>query len=166
MGDGSRCFIVPVVALLLGAASLRAQDSRPVEQPSGESTPVATANCGIHSPCAPFVWFQADWLWTSHAGMWSDTPNFIDGPDAASFDNLPAFTGDNGYRLPGGVHVGNWIFAAVYWHFGDWTSTFNQNVNGVAFNANAAANNWADENYINSNTYFTPIFNAASLTAP
>ena len=97
----------------------------------------------IPAPCGPSFYFQADWLWTSHAGLWSDTRNFIDGPDAASFNNLPTLTGDNGYRFQGGCRLGRWIFEGVYSHFGDWDASLNENVNGVAFNTNALAGNWA-----------------------
>jgi hypothetical protein len=161
MGARLRCFVVPFVALFLAASSLRAQDAAAVEQPAGESLlPCEPCNPG---PCG---WFQADWLWTSRAGMWSDTRNFIDGPDATSFSNLPAFSGDNGYRLQGGFRCGNWIFEGVYSHFGDWESSLNTNVNGVAFNASALSGKWAGENSINGSTYFTPIFNAANLASP
>ena len=164
MGDRSRYFVVPFAALLLAAASLRAQDNAPVEQPPLESLP--TDGPGIPAPCGPSFRFQADWLWTSHASLASSTPNFIDGPDAASFDSLPALTGDNGYRLQGDVCFHGWIFECVYSHFGDWQSSLNENVNGVAFNASGAAGNWAGENSINGSTYFTPIFNAAKLSLP
>ena len=165
MGARSRCFLVACAALLLAGASVPAEDSRPTaEQPPSESLPAAEP-C-IPGPCGPSFYFQADWLWTSHAGMWCDTPNFIDGPNAASFDSLPAFSGDNGYRFQGGVRCGNWIFEGIYSHFGDWTSSLNENVNGVAFNAAAGAGNWAGQNSINASTYFTPIFNAAKLTSP
>ncbi len=163
MGAVSRCFVVPFVALSLAAASLQAQDSGPIEQPPCESQP-AGEPC-VLPPCGPCCYFQADWLWTLHAGMWSNTRDLIDGPNAASFDDLPSPTGDNGYRLQGGVRLGNWIFEGVYSHFGDWNSSLNENVNGVAFNAAAMAGNWAGENYLNANTYFTPIVNAASLTS-
>jgi hypothetical protein len=98
--------------------------------------------------------------------MWSDTRSFINGPDAASFDDLPNFTGDNGYRLQGGVRLGSWIFEGIYSHFGEWNSSLNENVNGVAFNANAIGGNWVGQNFIDASTYFTPIVNAASLTSP
>ena len=124
------------------------------------------ANRVCKPPAGPSFYFQADWLWTLHAGMWSDTRSFIDGPDAASFDNLPGFSGDSGYRFQGGVRLGNWILEGVYSHFGDWNSSLNENVDGVAFNAGGVAGNWAGENSINASTYFTPIFNAASLAAP
>jgi hypothetical protein len=184
MGASARCVIVPLLALLLTAASLEAQDPGlsggpplggipqsfgpqplPVEQPvaplSGDGPPV---ECPC--PCLPSFRFEADWLFATRAGAWSDTRNFINGPDAASFTNLPAFTGDNGYRLTGEVRVGDWIFEAAYSHYGDWQSSLNTNVNGVAFNAAAAGGKWAGENAINASTFFTPIFNAASQTAP
>ncbi|MGO9113475.1 MAG: hypothetical protein ACLP9L_29950, partial [Thermoguttaceae bacterium] len=165
MGARARCFVEPFVVLLLAAASVRAQqDSGQIEQPPSES-PFA-GEPSIQVPCGPTVWFQADWLWTSHAGMWSDTRNFIDGPNATSFDNLSGFSGENGYRLQGGVRLGNWIFEGIYSHFGDWESSLNENVNGVAFNANGIAGNWAGQNFINTSTYFTPIFNAANLISP
>jgi hypothetical protein len=158
------------MALLLTAASLRAQDGTPngsgspTEQPPEQTLPVIDPLLSV--PSGPTCWFEADWLWTSHAGMWSNTRNFIDGPDAASFNNMPALTGDNGYRFKGGVRVGNWLVEAAYTHYGEWQSSLNENVNGVGFNAAAMAGNWAGENFINAHTYFTPIVNAASLTAP
>jgi hypothetical protein len=161
MGAASRCFVVPLAALLLAASSLRAQDGAPIEQPAGEPLPVLGP-----SPCGPSFWFEADWLWKSHAGMWADTRNFIDGPDATSFDSLPAFSADNGYRLQGGVRLRNWIFEGVYSHFGDWESSLDKTVNGVAFNAGAVAGKWAGENSINGSTYFTPIANSANVTSP
>jgi hypothetical protein len=161
----TRCFVVPVAALLLAAAPLRAEDIGPVEQPPEQATPDA-APC-MPCPCGPSLYFQADWLWTPHAGMWSDTRNFINGPDATGFENLPAGAmSDNGYRLAGGARLGPWIFEGIYSHYGEWNSSLNQNVNGVAFNAPGMAGNWAGQNFINGNTYFTPIFNAASQTAP
>ena len=100
------------------------------------------------------------------ANLTSDTRNFIDGPDAASFNDLPSLTGDNGYRFRGEARLGSWIFEGVYSDFGDWDSWLNRNVDGVAFNAGAVAGNWAGRNSINASTYFTPIFNAASITTP
>ncbi len=164
MGGGSRCFVVPCLALLLGAALLRAQDGASMEQIPSESLPAEAAFAPFR--CPPNAFFRADWLWTSHAGMWSDTRSFIDGPDATGFNNLPNPTGDNGYRLQGGVRLGNWYVEGVYSHFGDWTSSLNENVNGVAFNPGALAGNWAGENSINASTYFAPIATAANLTAP
>ena len=119
----------------------RPGQSLPSEQIPSESLPAEAAFAPFR--CPPNAFFRADWLWTSHAGLWSDTRSFIDGPDAAGFNNLPSPTGDNGYRLQGGVRLGNWIFEGVYSHFGDWTSSLNENVNGVAFNAGASAGNWA-----------------------
>ena len=116
-------------------------------------------------PRRPFVLCPSRLAVDRAAGIWSNTRNFIDGPNAASFDDLPSPSGDNGYRIQGGVQAGNLIFEVVYSHFGDMLSTFNENVNGVAFNAAAKAGNWAKENSINGNTYFTPIVNAASLTS-
>ena len=164
MGARSRCFLVPCVALLLLARFVQAQDNLAVEQPSAGT--LAACDPGCPCPCGPTVWFQADWLWTSHVGQWSDTRNFVDGPDATSFDNLPGFSSDNGYRFLGGVRLGSWIFEGIYSQYGGWESSLNKNINGVAFNASAASGKWAGENSINGNTYFTPIFNAASLTAP
>ncbi len=164
MGARLRCFAVPFLALWLAVASVRAQDSAPVEQPPCESLP-AGEPC-MEAPCGPSFYFQADWLWTSHAGLWTNTPAFINGPDSASFDNLPALTGDNGYRLQGGVCFRNWIFEGIYSHFGGWDASLNRNVSGVAFNAGGVTGNWVGENSINSSTYFTPIVNAASVTTP
>jgi hypothetical protein len=163
MGTRLRCFVVPFVAVWL-AAPVRGQESIPAEQPSSE-TFSAVEPCNTCA-CSHSLYFEADWLWTSHAGMWSSTRNFIDGPDAAGFDNLSAFSGDNGYRLRGGIRLNNWIFEGVYSHFGAWDSWLEKNVNGVAFNASAAAGNWAGQNVIGTNTYFAPIYNAASLTVP
>lgn len=183
----SRCFVVPLTALLLMASPVWAQVAPsaipPAEQvPSIESLPAGEAAPGgqtvppsesvpaggtvVAGPEGPSFYFEADWLWTSHAGIWSDTRNLIDGPDAAGFSDLPQATGDTGYRLQGGVCWNHWIFEGVYSHFGDWTSTFNRNVDGVAFNANAIGGTWAGKNYINANTYFTPIVNAANVTSP
>ncbi len=165
MSARSRCFVVLFVALYLAATSLQAQDRGPLEQPPGES-PSAIEPCNPCCCCGPKLWFQTDWLWTSHVSLSCPTPDFIAGPNAASFDDLPAFTGDNGYRFQGGVCLGNWIFEAVYSHFGDWESSLNRNVKGVAFNTAASSGKWAGENSINSDTYFTPIVNATSLTTP
>ena len=134
------------------------------QAPAGEPQPPALP-C-MPCECGPAFRFQVDWLWRTHAGMWSNPRSFIDGPDAAGFDTLPESYGDNGYRFLGAIRTQNWIFEAVYSHYGDWTLTFNQNVNGVAFNAAAMAGNWAGENSINANTYFTPIASVASQTAP
>jgi hypothetical protein len=184
MGARSRCFLVPCVALLLATASVRAQDSGlttalpplpPADQPSsvraqdsGSMIEQPAGEACLPCPCGPSFYFQADWLWTSRAGEWSNTRNFINGPDAASFDDLPGFTGDNGYRLQGGVRIRNWIFECVYSHYGDWESSLNRNVDGVAFNpaASNAGGDWAGRNSINGSTYFTPIANAANLTTP
>jgi hypothetical protein len=164
MGSGARCYVVPFLALVLAAAALEAQDIASGEQAAGTMLPVVDPLVDV--PQGPSIWFQADWLWTPHAGMWGDSRNFINGPDAASFSNLPDVTAENGYRLSGGVRVGNWYVEAAYSHYGDWQSSLNENVNGVAFNAAASAGNWAGENSINASTYFAPIFNAASQTAP
>ncbi len=166
MGARSLGFVVPCMALLLAAASVRAQDTGRIELPPMDSSPAEEPGNCVAPPVCPWIYFQADWLWTTNASIWTNTRNFIDGPDAASFSNLPNYTAENGYRLKGGARVGCWIFEGIYSHYGDWTSTFNENIDGVAFNANAAAGNWAGRNFINANTYFAPIFNAASLTSP
>ena len=166
----SRCFVVPLVALLLAAASVRAEDSGRIELPPLDSSPAADSSPAIEpcvaAPCGPTFFFQADWLWTTNASIWSDTRNFIDGPAATSFSSLPNYTGENGYRLQGGVRLGGWIVEGIYSHYGDWTSTLNENIDGVAFNANGIAGDWAGRNFINANTYFTPIANAANVTSP
>jgi hypothetical protein len=164
MGTPVRCFLVPWIAMALAVASARGQDTSSGDGPLS-GTSIVAESC---DPCAccPTAYFQADWLWTSHAGMWSSTRNFIDGPDVAGFDTLPSFSGDNGYRLQGGIRLGNWIVEGVYSQYGAWDSWLNRSVNGVAFNAPAVGGNWAGQNSISGTTYFSPIFNAASLTTP
>ena len=157
-----RCFAVPFVAILLAAASVGAQDSVPTEQP-----PSGTPSVGDpwnQAPCSPSFAFQADWLWTSRTNISAGTRNFIDGPDAASFNDLPSLSGDNGYRLRGEARLGSWVFEGIYSDFGSWDSWLNRNVDGVAFNGSALAGDWAGRNSINAGTYFTPIFNAANVT--
>jgi len=150
------------VAALLAAAPVGAQDIVPIEQPpSGPPS--------IGEPCCQNPWgvaFQVDWLLATRANFTSDTRNFINGPDAASFQDLPVHYGDNGYRLRGDVRLGSWILEGVYSDFGDWDSWLNRSINGVAFNGSAAAGNWAGRNAINAGTYFTPIFNAANVSTP
>ncbi len=165
MRGRSRCFVVPLVALLLAAASVRADDSGRIELPPLDASP-AVEPCIPAPCCCPTVYFQADWLWTTNASTWSDTRNFIDGPAAVSFTSLPSYNSENGYRLEGGVRLGNWIFEGVYSHFGEWVSTLDENVDGVAFNANGMAGNWAGRNFLNANTYFAPIVRSASLASP
>ncbi|MGA2254205.1 MAG: hypothetical protein ABSG53_06040 [Thermoguttaceae bacterium] len=166
MVECSRCFVVPFTAFLLAAASVRAQDSSSADQPPSGAPPVVDP--WIQSTCGPRFSFQADWLWTTHANISSETRNFIDGPDAASFDDLPGLSGDNGYRLRGEARLGSWIVEGVYSDFGGWDSWLNRNVDGVAFNANSSSvtGNWVGRNYINPSTYFAPINRSASITTP
>ena len=167
MGARSRCFAVPFVALLLAAASVRAQDSGPIEQPPGESLP-AGEPC-IPSPLRPFVLFPSRLAVDVARRAVERHPQLHRRARRRQFRQpaqpLPAITAT---ASRADVRLGNWIFEGVYSHFGDWDASLNENVNGVAFNASALAGNWAGPTYnsINANTYFTPIVNAASLTSP
>jgi hypothetical protein len=154
-----------LAALLLAAASVRADDNGRIELPPLDSSPAAEP-CVPAPCCGPSFYFQADWLFTTNASTWTNTRNFIEGPAAVSFSSLPGCSAENGYRLQGGACLGNWIFEGIYSHYGRWDSTLNENIDGVAFNANGVAGNWAGRNFINANTYFTPIVNAASMTSP
>jgi len=150
------------MAILLAAASVGAQDGGPTGQPPSEAPSVGGPWC--QGPCGPSFAFEADWLFQTRAKTTAETRNFIDGPDAAGFNDLPAVTGDNGYRLRGEARLGCWVLEGVYSDFGGWNSWLNRNVDGVAFNASGVTGDWAGRNYINAGTYFTPIFNAASVT--
>ena len=152
--------------------SLPPGSSQPVGQPQavGQSQPVGEP-APVGEPCVKVpsghsFYFQADWLWTPRVSMSCSTPNFIDGPDAASFGDLPASSGESGYRLQGGARWKSWIVEGADSNYGAWGSSLNRNIDGVGFNTNALAGAWAGENSINGNTYFTPIVNAANLTSP
>jgi hypothetical protein len=156
-----QCLVVPLAVLLLTAASARAQDVRPAEQPASE--PVWTGEASVPNTSGPMWDFQADWLGTVHAKLTTDTRSFIAGPDTASFNDLPDLSCEDGYRLKGNVRLGNWIIEGVYSYYGGCSSWLNESVDGVAFNASALAGNWTGRNSLNASTYFSPIFSAASL---
>lgn len=155
---------LPLVALLL-AAQVRAQGGGAARDDLCTPAPVIVCQ---PPGCNPSLDFQFDWLWTTREGLGSSGPDFIGGAQATGFQNLPGFNGSSGYRIQGSVRAGNWIFEGVWADFGGWDSSMFTTVNGVAFNASAAAagGDWAGRNYINGNTYFAPIYNAASMGAP
>jgi hypothetical protein len=158
----SRYFLASLAALL-AVATARSQETGPPipqnEVPQVVGEPVAPVLFG------PSVWFEADWLWALREGTSNGSGRIIRGPDATNFNDLPGATSDHGYRLRGGIRLGEWIFEGVYLDSGRWKSELARSIDGVAFN-DGINGEWLGRNYIDGSSLFAPVFRAASLLAP
>jgi len=91
--------------------------------------------------------------------------NVLQGPNAGIFSLAGAeFDRETGYRVGGGIGIGDWDVGFNYTDFGDFNIFRSGRLtSGVSFDAGADAGNpWAGSNRIGPSSIFSPIYEASA----
>ena len=160
------CLLVTSMICLFGQTSSHAEEI-PVK-PASFGEPIQSPTLGIAESPDYYLLFETSFLfWTRDNDIDGAMP-IVAGPDATSFSTFD-HNYETGIRFQAALMGQEGYGVGFSWtSIGSWDNRrAGQLANGVSFDTGVNFGNpWAGDNAINANTYFSPIFQAATFTDP